>query len=100
MNAQPSGRIAPPHCGARTRTDRDPWYRQFWPWFLIALPATSVVFSFATLFIALQDADTVVPHEGDSTSWSAPREPARPTEPVAIPVTDCAIEKCDQPKVP
>jgi len=28
-----------------------PWYKQFWPWFLIALPASVVVGSFVTLGI-------------------------------------------------
>ena len=37
-----------------------PWYRQFWPWFLILLPATAVVASFASLYIALKNADTLV----------------------------------------
>jgi hypothetical protein len=32
--------------------DDKPWYRQFWPWFLIALPATVVVASIATFIIA------------------------------------------------
>lgn len=80
MNAQSVRPIDPPRPRVRVRTDRDPWYRQFWPWFLIALPASSVVFSFATLFVALRGADTVLPHQGDSASWSAPREPARVRE--------------------
>jgi uncharacterized protein len=37
-----------------------PWYRQFWPWFLISIPATSVVAGFATLFIAMHDPDGLV----------------------------------------
>lgn len=37
-----------------------PWYRQFWPWFLIALPAISVVFSVATLVVAVRNADSLV----------------------------------------
>lgn len=49
-----------------------PWYRQFWPWFLIALPAVSVVFSFATLYIAVSGADEVLPHEGQFNSFTAP----------------------------
>jgi hypothetical protein len=58
------------------RLDASPWYRQFWPWFLVVLPAASVVLSFVTLYMALESMDAVVPHEGDSTSYSAPSEPA------------------------
>jgi len=29
-----------------------PWYKQFWPWFLIFLPATAVVASITTFIIA------------------------------------------------
>ena len=58
------------------RFDSRPWYRQFWPWFLVALPVASVVLSFVTLYMALDGGDAVVPHEGDSTSYSAPAAPA------------------------
>lgn len=37
-----------------------PWYRQPWPWVLIALPLTSVVAGFTTLYIAMQDPDGLV----------------------------------------
>ena len=37
-----------------------PWYRQFWPWFVIALPLTAVVASIATLVIAAHDPDGLV----------------------------------------
>ncbi len=40
--------------------DTEPWYRQFWPWFLIALPATVVVAAFTTLYIANRHSDDVV----------------------------------------
>ena len=40
--------------------DVKPWYRQFWPWFLIALPGSVVIASLVTVFIAFQHADTLV----------------------------------------
>ena len=29
-----------------------PWYKQFWPWFLLALPATAVTASLYTVYLA------------------------------------------------
>jgi len=37
-----------------------PWYRQFWPWALIALPATAVIGSMITIYLAVSDADGLV----------------------------------------
>lgn len=37
-----------------------PWYRQGWPWFLIALPATAVVAGIITLVIAARTFDGMV----------------------------------------
>ena len=37
-----------------------PWYRQFWPWFLIALPASTIVGGIITIVIAVQTADPLV----------------------------------------
>ena len=31
----------------------EPWYRQFWPWFLIALPGSVVIASVVTLWLAI-----------------------------------------------
>lgn len=36
------------------------WYRQFWPWFLIALPLSSVIAGITTVFIAQHKPDTLV----------------------------------------
>lgn len=38
-------------------TSIESWYKQFWPWFIIALPASVVVAGFTTLYIALENND-------------------------------------------
>ncbi len=43
--------------------DSEPWYRQFWPWFLIALPGSVVVASLVTLYLAVRGADDLVVDE-------------------------------------
>ncbi|MGA7802757.1 MAG: FixH family protein [Gammaproteobacteria bacterium] len=37
-----------------------PWYRQFWPWFIMALPASAVIAGIATLVIAIENPDGLV----------------------------------------
>ena len=41
----------------------EPWYRQFWPWFIIALPASAVIASFITLWLAVSNPVTLVVDE-------------------------------------
>lgn len=41
-------------------TDTLPWYRQFWPWFIMALPAAAVVAGISTVVIAVKNQDSVV----------------------------------------
>ena len=36
------------------------WYKQFWPWFLIALPMSAVIASMITINIAFTDRDGLV----------------------------------------
>ncbi len=36
------------------------WYRQFWPWVLIALPGSVVIASFVTLYIAIVNSHSMV----------------------------------------
>lgn len=43
--------------------DDKPWYRQFWPWFLILLPASAVVGGVTTVVIAFNNADDLVVDE-------------------------------------
>lgn len=42
------------------REDTLPWYRQFWPWFIIALPASAVVAGLYTVWLAMQTTDSLV----------------------------------------
>lgn len=37
-----------------------PWYRQFWPWFLLVLPAVAVIACIVSLNIALRHGDSPV----------------------------------------
>ncbi|MGH8492594.1 MAG: FixH family protein [Moraxellaceae bacterium] len=37
-----------------------PWYRQFWPWFIMALPASAVVAGIGTVIIAVKYQDALV----------------------------------------
>jgi hypothetical protein len=47
------------------REDTDPWYRQFWPWFIMALPASAVVAGLYTVWIAMQTTDSLVIQSDD-----------------------------------
>ncbi len=37
-----------------------PWYRQFWPWFLIVLPGSAVVASLYTVSLAVRSSDSLI----------------------------------------
>ena len=55
------------------REDTQPWYRQFWPWFIIALPAASVVAGLTTVWISLQTTDSLVVSSNDGMQIVAAR---------------------------
>ena len=44
------------------KLDRDtvPWYKQFWPWFIISFPASAVIAGITTVVIAFKNADDLV----------------------------------------
>ena len=44
-------------------TEKAPWYKQFWPWFLISLPASVVIASMFTISIAVENAPTITDRE-------------------------------------
>lgn len=41
-------------------TNPEPWYRHFWPWVLIGLPLAAVLAGVTTLFLAMDDPDSLV----------------------------------------
>ena len=54
--------------------DTKPWYRQFWPWFVISLPAASVVGGLTTLWISLQTTDSLVLQSDDGVRNASDRQ--------------------------
>jgi hypothetical protein len=50
-----------------------PWYRQFWPWFIFSLPAASVVAGFTTLYLAGSAPAMVVDDYGRIAKTTAQR---------------------------
>jgi hypothetical protein len=42
------------------REDTSPWYRQFWPWFIISIPALTIVAAMITITIAVKTDDGLV----------------------------------------
>ena len=55
------------------REDTKPWYRQFWPWFIIALPASAVVAGLTTVWISLQTTDSLVVQAEDGVRKATDR---------------------------
>ncbi len=44
-------------------TSHPPWYRQVWPWVLIAIPLSAVIMGGITLWLALSNPDYLVVDE-------------------------------------
>lgn len=55
------------------REDTVPWYRQFWPWFLILLPGSWVVGSLYTASLAIRTDDSLVVDKGMSVGEATER---------------------------
>lgn len=56
----------PHNLSGNARRDDKPWYKQFWPWFIISLPAISVIASLTTLWIAISHPDSTVPNDHEN----------------------------------
>ena len=43
-----------------------PWYRQFWPWFVIALLSSAVICSCLSAWLAVHSGEVILPHADSS----------------------------------
>lgn len=76
---------------AERETDTQPWYRQFWPWFIMLLPATVVVASIVTLMLAASQPLEVEPgweKRGKAVIETEDAPPVETAEPDAENETD------------
>lgn len=93
--------------------DNEPWYRQFWPWFLILLPACAVVASLYSVLLAMRTTDSLVTSSDDGMDVVTARMLAAErfaaetgleatlnidTTSGSISVTVTAVEHFDKPK--
>jgi hypothetical protein len=44
--------------------DTQPWFRQFWPWFVISIPAATVCACLYTIWLAVSTSDSLVVEKG------------------------------------
>ena len=52
----------------------EPWYRQFWPWFVISIPAMTVVACMYTIFLAVTTSDSLVLASPDGIDQETARQ--------------------------
>lgn len=61
-----------------------PWYRQFWPWFIMALPAASVIAGLGLVFVAINGQDSLVRDDWYKDGKSINLDMARDTRAKAL----------------
>lgn len=64
-----------------------PWYKQFWPWFLIALPASAVIASLYTLSLAVRTTDSLVTVSDEGMDVVAERHRAAENRAAALEIS-------------
>jgi len=60
------------------QTDSKPWFKQFWPWFLIALPGSVVIASVFTLILAYENAPIITKNNLDKFVHPIKTEQVKP----------------------
>ncbi len=67
-----------------SRAVSSPWYRHFWPWFVVGLLGVSVAGSLTTVVLAFRLGDLELPaaeQAGGSGGAAVPARPGRPGPP-------------------
>lgn len=67
-----------------TQQQNRPWYREFWVWFVIALPLSVVIAGISTAVIAISGADSLVVDDFQKVGLVARRENARERQATAL----------------
>ncbi len=57
-----------------------PWYRQFWPWFIIALPAAAVIAGIITLYLAVSNPVSLVVDDEEYKQLNSELKAHAPTQ--------------------
>lgn len=75
-------------------TDSKPWYKYFWPWFLIAVPASSFVMAYFLVGFATNTQDSLVVDDyyKEGKAINANRQNVRTAKRLGI-LTDLTIDK-------
>ena len=69
------------------REDDRPWYRQFWPWFLIAIPGLAVVSGVTTAVLAMREPPAMVVDDYARIGLATHRKQARDERAIELGLT-------------
>jgi len=70
-----------------------PWYRQFWPWVIIAIPSLAVIGGIVTFWLAVSHPETLVVDEAE---YRQIRSELRAQDPHGVKGEDSANEAVDE----
>jgi len=81
------------------REDDRPWYRQFWPWFLIAIPALSVVSGVTTAVLAMREPPAMVVDDYARIGLATHRKQARDERAIELGLTGQLLVAGEPPRI-